>query len=173
MKKVIKSVLIIALVVLILCMIISNIPVFGIYSGLAENYYELAMAEYNPENTDVCVLDYSYVTGASWLVEKSTDAELEGQFVCLKSICNPRDLKLNDDFELDYGAKYVMTIEKNKEYTELDGEQARVITPKSIVITNFYYYQDGYSTLRFKDLSFRGKMLAINAIFKPDLRMHF
>ena len=131
----------------------------------------LIQDKYKTENVDVCILDYDYVTGASWGVEKSTNKDIENEYVCLNTICNPRLLKINKEFDLDYMAKYVVVIDKNITQTKVDDEDVGVLKVKEIVITDFYYENDGFDDMRFGDLSFGGKAKAILSLFVPKLRL--
>lgn len=160
------------LVVAVLLVIIDNIKIFHINANEPEHIYELIINEYNLENSDVGILSYDYVTGASWYVEKSTNKEIENEYVCLDSICNPRDLKINKDFELDYFAKYIVHFDKNIEEITIDDEDVAVLKTKETVISGVYYENDGMDNVRFGELTFSGKIKAIFALFLPELRLH-
>ena len=116
-------------------------------------------------------MDYDYVTGASWRVEKSTNKDIENEYVYLNAICNPRLLKINEEFDLDNMAKYVVVIDKNISQTKVDNEDVNILKAKEIVITNFYYQNEGFDDIRFGDLTFGGKLKSIIALFVPKFRL--
>ena len=159
------------LIIVVLFFVINNIKICSINSHEADYVYELIQDKYKTENVDVCILNYDYVTGASWRVEKSTNKDIENEYVCLNTICNPRLLKINKEFYLDYMAKYVAVIDKDITQTKVDDEDVSVLKVKEIVITNFYYENDGFDNMGFGDLSFGGKLKAILALFVPNFRL--
>ncbi len=162
---------IILFIIIIFLFVINCIKICSINSHEADYVYELLQSRYNTENVDICILDYDYVTGASWRVEKSTNKNLENKYVCLNTIYNPRLLKINKEFDLDYIAKYVAVIDKNISQTKVDGEDVDVLKTKEIVITDFYYRNDGFDDLRFGDLTFGGKLNSIMALMVPKFRL--
>lgn len=172
MKKYKKLyVTIIVLIIVLLGFDINSIKICSIYSREADYVFGMLQSEYNPENTDVCILDYDYVTGASWRVEHSTNKEIENEYVCLNAICNPRLLKINKDFDLDHMAKYVVVIDKDITQTKIDNENVNVLEVKEIVITNFYYQNEGFDDIKFSDLTFGGKLKSLIALFVPKFRL--
>ncbi len=162
---------IILLIIVVLIFVVNSMKICSINSHEADHVFGLLQSEYNPENVDICILDYDYVTGASWRVEKSTNKDIENEYVCLNAICNPRLLKINKEFDLDYMAKYVVVIDKNTSKTKVDNEDVNVLKAKEIVITNFYYQKDGFDDIRFGDLTFGGKVKSIIALFVPKFRL--
>ena len=150
---------------------VNNIKIFLINPHEAEHVYELFQSQYNTESNDICILDYDYVTGTGWRVEKSTNKDLENQYVCLNTICNPRDLKINEEFELDNRAKYVVVTDKSFSQTEIDGETVKVLKTKEIVITNFYYYNDEVDDISFGDLTLAGRFKSILAFIVPKFKL--
>lgn len=159
------------LIIVVLIFVVNNIKICSINSHEADYVFDLLQNEYNSENVDICILDYDYVTGASWRVEQSTNKDIENEYVCLNTICNPRLLKINEEFELDYMAKYVVVIDKNTPKTKVDNEDVNVLKVKEIVITNFYYQNEGFDDIRFGDLTFGGKLKSIIALFVPKFRL--
>ncbi len=168
-KKLYVAVVLLIIVVLIFA--VNNIKICLINSYEADYVFNLLQSEYNTENVDICILDYDYVTGASWKVEKSTNKDIEDKYVCLNTICDPRSLKMNEEFDLDYIAKYVVVIDKNISQTKVDNEDVNVLKTKEIVITNFYYQNEGFEDIRFGDLTFTGKLKSIIALFMPKFRL--
>jgi hypothetical protein len=84
---------------------------------------------------------------------------------------NPKLLKINEEFELDNMAKYVVVIDKNISQTKVDNEDVNILKVKEIVITNFYYQNEGFDDMRFGDLTFFGKLKSIIALFVPKFRL--
>lgn len=162
---------VIILTIVVSIVIIDNIKICSINSKDANDVYELLQSEFNIEEVDICILDYEYITGASWRVEKSTNRDLENEYVCLNTIYNPRLLKINKEFDLDYTAKYVAVIDRSVSQTRIDNEDVDVLKVKEFVITNFYYQNDGFEDLRFGDLTFEGKWKSMMALFVPKFRL--
>lgn len=167
-KKIGLVIIIISLAILYIG--INNITIFETASQDAESVFNILVSKYNPDEADICILKYGQVTGAGWYVEKSTDKELEGEYVCMSAVCNPRALKENEDFLLDFTVHYVVSIEKTDKFIEIDGEKVKVISPKEIVITD---YVQGIYKREFKDLSLSGKLHALMAFFVPKLRLSY
>ena len=163
--------LIILVFIVVLIFVIDNIKICSINSHEADYVYELMQDKYKNKNVDICILDYDYVTGASWSVEKSTNKDIENEYVCLNAICNPRLLKINKEFDLDYLAKYVVVIDKIITQTKVDNEEVNVLKTKEIVITNSYYKNEGFDDIKFGDLTFGGKLKSIIALFVPKFRL--
>ena len=162
---------VVLLIIVVLIFVVNNIKICLINSHEADYVFNLLQSEYNTENVDICILDYDYVTGASWRVEKSTNKDIENKYVCLNTICNPGLLKINEEFDLDYISKYVVVLEKNISQTKVDNEEVNVLEAKEIVITNFYYQNEGFDYIRFGDLTFSGKLKSIIALFVPKFRL--
>ena len=97
--------------------------------------------------------------------------DIENEYVCLNAICNPRLLKINKEFDLDYWAKYVVVIDKNITQTKVDNEEVNALKTKEIVITNLYYKNEGFDDIKFGDLTFGGKLKSIIALFVPKFRL--
>lgn len=163
--------LIILVIIVVLIFTIDNIKICSINSHESDYVYKLMQEKYNNKNVDICILDYDYVTGAGWRVEKSTNRDVENEYVCLNAICNPRLLKINKDFELDYMTKYVLVIDKDITQIKVDNEDVNVLKAKEIVITNFYYQNEGFDDVRFGDLTLGGKLKSLVALFVPRFRL--
>ncbi|MBR1970564.1 MAG: hypothetical protein IKA17_09445 [Clostridia bacterium] len=163
--------IVILFVIIILMFLINEIKIFSVTPQDKDYVYELLKSKHDKEDVDICVLDYDYVTGASWRVEKSTNKDIENKYVCINAICSPRDLKINKEFELDFKGKYVAVIEKKITETKIDNEKVELLKTEDIVITNLYYQNDGFGVLRFGDLTFAGKLKAIAALFVSKFRI--
>ena len=149
-----------------------NIKICSINPHGADYVYEVIKNKYSTENVDICILDYDSVTGAGWRVEKSTNPDMENEYVCLNMICNPRYLKINKEFDLDQMAKYVVVIDKKVSQTNVDGESIIALKGEEIVITGFYYHNDENDDMRFGDLTVEGKLKSIIALVVPKFRLH-
>ena len=162
---------IVLLLVMILLVAVNCIKICSVNPHVAEDVYEWVLTQYNTEDVDICILDYQYVTGASWFVERSTNKAIENTYICLNTICNPRLLKLNEEFELDYFSKFVVVIDKNVTKATIDDEEVYILKAKDITITNIYYQNDGGDDLRFYHLTFAGKLKSVLAFFVPKFRL--
>ena len=172
MKKHKKQwVLIILLLMIVLSLIVNSIKLGLINSNAAEYVFGLFENKYNLENVDICILDYDYVTGASWRVDKATNKNLDKEYVVLSTIYNPRLLKINKEFDLDYAARYVAVIDKNTSQINIDNEDVSVLKVKEIVITDFYYQNEGFDDIKFGDLTLGGKFKTVIALFVPKFRL--
>lgn len=169
-RKTLYAVLILLIVFLSL-IVINNIKICSVYPQDAEFVYKTLQDKYKSEDVDICILDYDYVTGAGWGVDASTNKNLENTYVVLDTLCNPRLLKINQEFDLDYLAKFVVVIDKTPKQTTVDSETVYLIKAKEIVITNFYTENDGVKEMKFGDLTFAGKCKAIAALFVPKFRL--
>ena len=108
------------------------------------------------ESSDVNVMLVSYhiTTGAGWVVEQSSDERLTGKSAILQTKFDPRFLKVNDDFCLDYMAQYVITAKKIVHGT-YEGEDILKIYPDDITIC---YADSKDKVLRVHDMSLNGKI---------------
>ena len=71
------------LIIVVLIFVVNNIKICSVNSHEADYVFDLFQNEYNSENVDICILDYDYVTGASWRVEKSTNKDIENEYMCV------------------------------------------------------------------------------------------
>ena len=171
-KRKVIYVIMLFLVATVLVLVVDNIKICSINPHKADYVYEVIKNKYSIENVDICILDYDSVTGAGWRVEKSTNPDMENEYICLNTICNPRYLKINREFDLDRTAKYVVVVDKKISQINIDDENTNVLVSKEIVITNFYYRNDGFDEIRFGDLTVEGKINAVIALFVPSFRVH-
>jgi hypothetical protein len=135
-------------VVIVLMFSALNVPIFNVAGHSAE---EVTADTFASEQNRMCVLRYSYTTGAGWIVEETNEAELAGQNVYLSTVFDPRLLKDNSEFDLDYMAEYAVVIDDIGKITAEDGE-VYVIEPKSITIL----YDTDKRKYRLKDMSCAG-----------------
>jgi len=173
MKKRRIIILCVLLVTIVLVLIINNINIFKVTTKSPEEIYNIVSSKYNLDEVDVSVIKYHSVTGASWFVEKSTEKELENKNVCLSSVLNPRQLKVNKDFELDYFAQYVIVTKKTDKYMEIAKETVEILYPVEYIITGYYHENDGDDYFKVKDLSLKGKLNLFVSMFVSKYRMQY
>lgn len=161
----------IILLITIFLFVLHNITLCTTSSDSYESIYESVVQEIDPEKNDVCILNYDYVTGTGWKVEKSTNNALIGTYVLLDSAFNPRDLKINKDFELDYFAKFVVVIDKEKKQMTVDNQDTCIIKAKEIIITD-NSENTFCKKIKFYDLTLVGKLKSMIAFFLPKYRIH-
>ncbi len=156
---------VVVIIVLAVCLV-PQIKIFRVYSGDIENYYEKAAEE---TDKNVYLLDYTYTTGAGWVVEKTNDAAFENDSVIVSTMFDPRLLKDNDEFELDYTAKLLLISDRQKR-TELEGEKVCVLyAGEVVVLKESDNEEDGY--YRIKDMSMGGIGKFLMGIVNPRCRM--
>ena len=173
----IKKIIILCIIVLIIIAIytINNIKIFSITSLTAQEVYDdLIQSRYVNQDIDMFVLNYRC---GNFHVEKSTVDyynELGSlKDVCLKSICNPRHLKLNTNSYLDDGAKYVVITQKvDKMLPRSEKYNKAILNAKEIIITDVYIHDNEIHKVKFSELSFGGKVNAFFALFVPFFRYH-
>lgn len=134
--------------------IILNIPIFEISSSYTDNTYV------NSSENSICVLKYTYTTGAGWVVTDSDIDSLVGENICLSYRFDPRLLRDNEDFSLDYQGKMVVSIDKINKIV-MDNEDVFVISPEKIKIL----YNTDKKEYRIKDMSFGGIVKSIMSLF--------
>lgn len=66
----------------------------------------------------------------------------------------------------------VLVVDKKISQINIDDENTNVLVSKEIVITNFYYRNDGFDDIRFGDLTVEGKINAVIALFVPSFRVY-
>ena len=55
----------------------------------------------------ICLVKYQYTTGAGYYCVKSNNKNFENMYMIIQSKFDPRFLKDNNDFSLDYNAEYL------------------------------------------------------------------
>ncbi len=146
--------------------LVPQIRIFRVHSGDIENYYEKA-AEGTDKN--VYLLDYTYTTGAGWVVEKTNDAAFENDSVIVSTMFDPRLLKDNDEFELDYTAKLLVISDRQKR-TELEGEKVCVLyAGEAVILKESGEEEEGY--YRIKDMSGGGIGKFLMGVVNPKYRV--
>ena len=119
-----KKLIAIAAVIIILAAA-AFIPVFGTAEG--DDFY----LRYKDKN--IYVLNYEQTTGAGYTVKDTKDEKLLGKSVAVKTLFDPRFLKDNKDFLIDYNGEYIVIADKTGK-TEIDGESIDLIYADRIII---------------------------------------
>ena len=138
-----KKLLIILVSMLIVIVLIFNIPIFSSVNDVEDCYFDLVKRY---PNKNIYILRYSYTTGVSWLVENTNDSDLLNEYVAIKTRFDPRLLKNNADYSMDYMAEYIIVSDKKKKiklYEEtVDLIYADKIFIKYETLSNKYYIRD-------------------------------
>jgi hypothetical protein len=164
-NKAIIKYLICGAVVIVLAFLALNVPIFNVADRSAK---EVTADTAASEQNRMCVLRYSYTTGAGWTVEETNAAELAGQNVYLSTVFDPRLLKDNSEFDLDYMAEYVVVIDDIGKITAEDDE-IYVIEPKSITIL----YDTDKQNYRLKDMSCGGLIKSLLSAVNKKYRYSY
>lgn len=160
-KKIIIKVSIILVVVLLLA--ITRVPIFNV-AEKSNNLFKKVLK--NTKSDVVCVLDYQLTTGTGWVVVDSNKQELIGKSVALSCIFDPRFLKDNKEFDLDYKAEYIVEGEQ-KTKIEIDNELVMVLSADKITIM----YDSSKKNYYITDLSFSGFIKGTLGMFNKSYRI--
>lgn len=110
-------------------------------------------------NSQMCILKYEYVTGASWMVIDSTQKNLIGEYVVLKNHFDPRLLRENRHFDMDYMAELAVSFD-DVTSTKIDNEDVRVIVAKGIEVL----YDTEKPNYKIIDMTFSGLLKFVKGI---------
>ena len=154
------------LIIIIVLFLILNIPIFTASSISADRCFENSV-RLNPDKT-VCILRYHYTTGAGWIIDKSSNSALNGKPAVIQNAFDPRLLRDNSDFKLDYTAEFVITA-NDVSNTSFDDENVFLIKPKSIVIIS----DTAQNMYQIKDLSVNGIFKSIIGVFNSRYQISF
>ena len=164
-KKVIISCGIIIVVILLLIYCVFYVPIFRII-GSEDMQKHIAAAKDNNASV-LCCIKYNYSTGVSWTIEDSSNKELIGKEVLIYNIIDPRLLKENSDYYLDYSMKLFVDV-KHIDKIDYEGEEVTVFTPKKIYLLSDNINNRDYYSL--SDLSLNGWLKVILAFFNKNYR---
>lgn len=141
-----KSLIFVGMAVMMLILTL-NIPIFSISNQPIDGVKNM-----NSNKTDsICVLKYTYTTGPGWIVNDTNNDSLIGENVCLYNMFDPRLLKDNSEFDLDYQSQLMVLVDKIDKVV-MDNEEVYVIKPKDITIL----YDTNKEEYRLKDMSLGG-----------------
>ena len=116
-------------IAVLLFVIALNVPVFEIINEKAniDNVYD-RYSKY-----DVFTLNYTYTTGAGWIVNECNNPNYVGQYVILECPFDPRLLNINKDYSMDIFSSIVVISSKCKKVI-YDNKNTNVIKAKKIYI---------------------------------------
>lgn len=115
---------------LILALLITY-PIFRVENPADGNYsFNNAKTD---KKSDVYLLQYRYTTGSGWTVIDSTDKSAVSKEVVLYNAFDPRFLKDNKDFDLDYTATLSVKANKTKD-TVINGENSTLLFADEVTI---------------------------------------
>lgn len=163
MRKYKISIIIISLSTIVY-IVLSFLPIFDVSYLDSQMLYEKVVKEYKDDM--VILAKYQYSTGANWLVINCNNEQLVSQNIVLYTYLNPRLLKDNSDYFMDYTSKYIIIVKKVAT-VNLDGEAVIVIKPKKIIVNNNFGEKKVYLL---KDFSARGILKFILAIISKNYR---
>ncbi len=146
------------LIIAVVLIISVNIPVFKI--DTYDNYHTYK-SDFK-KNKDFFLLKYEYTTGYGWTIEDSSVKNSEFDEAVLCNIFDPRYLKDNKDFSLDYTA-YLLVESQN--YKEIEPGALHIVADS---VTVLYNTDKSYYTVC--DMSFTGFLKGISGVFIPPLR---
>lgn len=118
-----KKLIAIAAVIIIL----AAAPFIPIFGTAEDDFY----SRYKGKN--IYVLDFEQTTGAGYTVKNTKDEKLLGKSVAVKTLFDPRFLKDNKDFLIDYNGEYIVIADRAGK-TEIDGESVDLIYADRIII---------------------------------------
>ena len=141
--------LIVIVAIFFLYILINNVKIFSVYPGDCQFVYNEYFSQIK-KGECVCIINYRE---NNWVVEKSSCSCLENKNVNIDFHFDPLELRMAHEEDFKDMAKYVILFEHY--------ENQITILPEKIVITNYYYRNDGYDYLKIKDLTMVGKYKAI------------
>lgn len=149
------------LLVSLMLLILFFKPLFYSSAGSASECYNSAKMS---SQYRVMVIKYTYTTGAGWFVLEDSSDDLKNMNVVLKSGFDPRLLRANSDFELDYFAEYII-ICKGISEINIDNETVPCIEAKKVYIS----YNGRTSPYRIYNMTFAGLLKRLFAIVNSKL----
>lgn len=147
-----KKFLVTLIAVIALICIVANTTIFGVSEN--DDIKQLQ------RNNEICILHYEYVTGAGWMVIDSTREDLIGEYVVLENCFDPRLLRENLDFDMDYMSDLVVCFD-DMTSTKIDNEDVSVIIAKSIEIL----YDTAKTNYKVKDMTLSGMLKFAKGVF--------
>lgn len=153
-KKKLLSIVIFAILILF----ITNYPLFECVDSFDYEYMNRLKEKY--PNCDVLLMRHTETTGAGWIVEnQNLDSDFDKSII-ISTHFDPRFLRDNKDFEMDYNARYLVVI-KRKEKIKYESEDVLKVYPRKIIVV----YNTGKKIYRFRDMTFVGIIKATLGIF--------
>lgn len=149
------------------------LPIFSdsVYVGNnQEEISDMLIKQYKSiyENLDVTVLRVQYVTeGTIWKAVASSNEKIQNKDVILLSLFNPRHLKANENFDIDFHSYVVVVSSFSSSIPILRNIQRELIIPRKIIIckdrnvisyTKEFQNRKGYYQV--KDLNIMGILIS-------------
>lgn len=131
---------------------------FEIFSVCKYSDYDSMCDKYGSEN--VYILKYTYTTGGGWCINQCENSEMTGLIVALYTKMDPRFLRDNDEFELDYMSE-LLVVSKCTEIVNGESYEAIIYPDKTIII----YPRAETSEYKVCDMSGEGILKFILGIF--------
>ena len=97
------------------------------------------------------------------MVIDSTREDLIGEYVVLKNYFDPRLLRENLDFDMDYMAEFIVIFDDITS-TKIDNEDVRVISAKNIEVL----YNTEKTNYKVRDMTFSGLLKFIKGIVDKE-----
>ena len=141
----------------------SRLPIYNVTDSDIKIYEQI---KNHKDSGIVCVLSYHYTTGPGWCIENSTNETLIGENIILNVRFDPRMLKENKDFSMDYRGRLVVDVKQIKEI-RYDNEVVKVLFPKNIVII----YDTEKSSYNIYDFTLAGILKSIISVFYDKYEM--
>ena len=116
------------------------LPIFSdsVYVGNnQEEFSDMLIKQYKSiyENLDVTVLRVQYVTeGMIWKAVASSNEKIQNKDVILLSLFNPRHLKANENFDIDFHSYVVVVSSFSSSIPILRNMEMELIIPRKIII---------------------------------------
>ena len=159
LKKAFRILILFSIFILIL-IFVANIPILEVKNKVSDAMLELK------NDSNVCILKNAYTTGTKWQVVYDQNDRLLNENVVLCCDFDPRLLKENKDFDLDYMAQYVVSVDKIDKITVND-ELINVIYPKKIIIV----YDTSKSYYTVADFSVQGLFKSLMGIINKKYKL--
>ncbi len=162
-RSFVKKVIVVAIVSMAVIYIIFKVPAFTVMEQI--NAEKLLLQS----DKTICILEYTYTTGSGWFITDSNDKNLINKEVILCSQLNPRLLKVNAEYDLDYMAKYVITVDTIWNTTTEDGEIMPVVKADTIGIV----YPSDKTYYSIADMQFFGIVKAVLGLLNRCYTFHY
>lgn len=147
------------IIILIVCFVyaLMNYTIFEITRDMNQRF------EFDEDG--VYLLDYVYSTGSGWYIKDCSDESLINKEIVLYNLFDPRFLKANKDFELDYFAQYIVT-GKLAGYDNVDNERIPILQATNITV--IYNTED--ENYKIRDMSLQGMIKSLLGVILPKYR---
>ena len=142
------------IILIIVFVFTANINIFNICSKNISDYTDLVFK--SSKEKYICLVKYQYTTGAGYYCVKSNNKNFENMYMIIQSKFDPRFLKDNNDFSLDYNAEYLVEAKK-AEKIMYEGESAIKLYADKITVL----YNTNKTVYKIKDMTFGGVLKAI------------